>query len=126
MQNTHLFLDDLRQPGDVTWINIPSTNWAIVRSFQEAVTWVQQNGFPGFISFDHDLGYEEFTTDENGFIIVTKADEMPTGYDFAKWLIDYDLDTKTMPKDFGFTVHSLNPVGAANIERLLNNYIAQK
>lgn len=122
----YLFLDDLRQPGDVTWINIPSAKWCVVRSFNEAIEWVQSNGFPDFISFDHDLGYEAFDTNENGLIIVTNADESPTGYDFAKWLIERDLNTKTMPSNFKFTVHSQNPVGAANIERLLNNYLRHK
>ena len=126
MQTSHLFLDDLRNPGDVTWVRIPSADWAIVRSFDEAVEWVKEHGFPHFISFDHDLGYEAFDTNENGLIIVTDSTETPTGYDFAKWLIEYDLDTKTMPADFRFTVHSQNPDGAANIQRVLDNYIRRK
>lgn len=120
----YLFLDDERVPSDVTWLDIPRTNkWEIVRSFNSAVEWVNNNGFPDIISFDHDLGYEEFDTNENGIIIVTNATETKSGYDFAKWLIEHDLDNNSMPEHFTFTVHSMNPVGAKNITMLLNKYI---
>lgn len=121
-----LFLDDERMPSDVTWVNIGSGPWEIVRSYAEAVAWVQQNGFPDHISFDHDLGYEAFDTDENGIVIVTDATPAPSGYDFAKWLIDFDMDTGSMPEYFSFTVHSMNPIGAENIKYLLNGYINAK
>jgi len=102
----YLFLDDERSPKDVTWVKIDrSATWHIVRSYEEARKWVLQNGFPDVISFDHDLG--------NG----------PTGYDFAKWLVEYDMNTDSMPGDFTFTVHSMNPVGADNIKRYFNNYL---
>jgi len=64
--------------------------------------------FPSFISFDHDLG--------DGL----------TGYDCAKWLVEYDLETGLMPADFSFYVHSQNPVGASNIKNLLNSYMRNK
>jgi len=131
----YLFLDDERMPGDVTWIAIGSgkpyhegrgANWAIVRSFNQAVDWVKVNGFPDVISFDHDLGYEEYDTTDTGIVIVTNATEEKSGYDFAKWLVEYDMDTGLMPENFSFTVHSKNPIGAANISGYLNSYIASK
>lgn len=95
-----LFLDDERFPvGD---------DWAIVRDFASAVNYVCHNGFPQFVSFDHDLG------------------EGPTGYHFAKWLIERDLDYHDMPADFDYEVHSQNPVGAGNICGTLNRYIRFK
>lgn len=118
----YLFLDDLRMPGDVTWVKIPSADWNIVRSFDEAVAWVKENGFPNFVSFDHDLGWEKFDTNENGIIIVTETDVEKSGYDFAKWLVEYDMDTATMPDDFLYTVHSMNPIGAKNIAKYLDAY----
>lgn len=93
-----LFLDDERVPVD--------DDWVIVRDFAAAVNYVQKNGFPQFISFDNDLGTD-----------------IPTGYEFAKWLIERDLDHNDMPLDFGFYVHSQNPVGKRNIEELLYNYL---
>lgn len=95
-----LFLDDIR--------DAPGGDWVIARNAEEAKSIVQQKGFPSFISFDHDLGLEE------------------SGYDFAKWLVDYDMDNNVVPEDFSFNVHSANPVGATNIKSLLDNYISFK
>lgn len=123
---SYLFLDDERMPGHVTWINIGSYPWRIVRSYDEAVEWVKLNGFPEVISFDHDLGYEAFDTNDAGIVVVTDSTESKSGYDFAKWLVEYDMDTNTMPGNFSFTVHSMNPTGAKNIRLLLENYMRQK
>lgn len=118
----YLFLDDERMPGDVTWVIIGGvgswgTDWQIVRSLQEAKEWVTKNGFPDVISFDHDLGINHYVGDYS---------DGNTGYDFAKWLIEYDIDTGTMPSDFKFTVHSKNPIGSENIRSILENYIRFK
>lgn len=51
-----------------------------------------------FVSFDYDLGTIE------------------TGYDLAKCMVANDI------KIDGFTVHSMNPVGAKNIAELLVRY----
>ena len=94
-----LFLDDERFPADDGY------DWVIVRTGEAAIKYVCENGFPSFVSFDHDLG--------DGI----------TGKDVAKWLIERDLDHSDMPDDFDFTVHSQNPVGAKNIEMTLGRYI---
>ena len=127
----YLFLDDERQTGDVTWMLIGGVGagaapWQTVRSYNEATAWVIEHGFPTIVSFDHDLGYEEYDTNENGIVIVTNSTEAKSGYDFAKWLIEYDMNTNTMPVNFAFTVHSMNPVGKKNIEALLNSYIKHR
>lgn len=97
-----LFIDDERFPvGD-------QAEWTIVRSFDEAIEAVKQYGYPVFCSFDHDLGAGK------------------TGYDFAKWLVEFDLDTDSMPVNFGFYVHSQNPVGAKNINLYLERYLQTK
>jgi CheY-like chemotaxis protein len=114
----YLFLDDMRIPRLVFWANIDrDAPWEIVRSYQQAVDWVQKNGFPDVISFDHDLEDNHYDGDFS---------DGRTGYDFCKWLVEYDTNTKTMPDDFRFTIHSLNPVGAENIKQYLNNYISIK
>lgn len=122
----HLFLDDIRMPSDVTWVDIGSVDWDVVRSYDEAISWVLQNGFPDSISFDHDLGYESCNILNSGIAVVTNANEEKSGYDFAKWLIDYDMETNSMPHDFKFVVHSMNPIGAKNIQTLLDNYLKHK
>lgn len=115
----YLFLDDERNPKDVTWILIGDVghrgaDWEIVRSYDEAVAWVTENGFPDVISFDHDLGLMHYANDY--------SDEK-TGFNFAKWLVEHDMDTHTMPKDFKYTIHSKNYEGEKNIRGLLEGYL---
>lgn len=117
----YLFLDDEREPKDVTWVclgnaNYNTVDWSIVRSYDEAVAWVLEHGFPDVASLDHDLGLQHYAGDYS---------DNNTGYDFAKWLVEYDMNTSSMPHDFVFIVHSRNPVGAKNIQMLLNNYISK-
>ena len=96
-----LYLDDLRDP------KTPG-EWIVARSMQDALSIIELQGMPDYISFDHDLG-----EDADG-----------TGYDFAKQLIDLCLTGKaTFPDGFEFNVHSANPVGAANITAVLNHYL---
>lgn len=101
---TKLYIDDIREPYD--------NDFVVVRSYAEAVGWLRKNGCPQFISFDHDLGSED------GY----------DGIDVAKWLVNTDLNKKGefIPDNFTFNVHSANPVGAGNIEGLLNNYLEHK
>lgn len=96
-----MFIDDLRDAEKYF-----STPMVTVRSYYEAVEYVNKHGLPSFISFDHDLG------DEN-------EPEM-TGYSFAKFLIDYIIDNNIRER-FAFNVHSANPVGAANITSYIEN-----
>lgn len=98
-----LFLDDERDPA--------GTDYIVVRSFDEAVEAVKVNGFPMYVSFDHDLG-----------------EGQETGYDFANWLVEQDMKFEWWfgEKTFGWFVHSQNPVGKANIEGLLKGYRKEK
>jgi hypothetical protein len=98
-----IWLDDLRNPP--TYIVEPFT-WIVCRSMDEATQVVNQLGWPSFVSFDHDLG-----------------DQVPTGMDFARWLVNFDLDTNSMPQGWTYRVHTMNPVGKKNIIGLLENYM---
>lgn len=100
-----LFLDDERDPPRGP---VPRKMWAIARSFSAAVEVCSAWGMPGYVSFDHDLG------------------SGPSGYDFAKWLIEQDMDGRRWPDRFEYAVHSMNPVGAANIDALMKSYIKQR
>jgi hypothetical protein len=91
-----LYLDDIRTPK--------TKGWDIVRSYDEFVKWIEKNGLPDKVSFDHDLGEEG-----------TK-----TGYDAAKWLVYYCY-SNGLPFLPEYNVHSANPVGKANIESYLSN-----
>jgi hypothetical protein len=90
------------------------------------VNYIEQNGVPEEVSFDHDLSREhtKYYFDNGGH------DNPPdplnvefkekTGYDAAKWLCDYCWTNGIpLPK---WNVHSANPVGSDNIKFLLNNF----
>ena len=89
----NLYLDDLRTTPE---------GFDRVYNYEEFVTYLERKGLPDFISFDHDLG-EDFS-----------------GYDCAKYLVEYCL-THQLPLP-NYQVHSQNPVGKENIERLLDNF----
>lgn len=99
-----LFLDDERFPAK-------DGIYEIARSVKEAQDLIEKKGAPVFVSLDHDLG-----------------DCVPTGMDFCKWLVDKDLDTDGafLPKDFGYQIHSANPVGSKNMNALLEGYLDYK
>lgn len=111
-----LFLDDVRYPSHVTWVEMPNGPWVTVRNYNDFVKHITSNGLPEFIAFDHDLGEEHYIVGK------PKYDEYKekTGYDCAKWLIEYCLDnSKLFPK---YVVHSMNPIGKMNIIALIENF----
>lgn len=107
----NLFIDDERFPPD------DGREWVIARTYGEALFEVLGRGFPSYISFDHDLG-----------------ENKKTGHDIAKQLVENDIisgdresrEAYRFPDNFAFYVHSQNPIGKANIEGLLNNYLTHK
>lgn len=113
-----LFLDDERNPNQVTWVSFPAPYYKfdIVRNYLEFVIHVRSLGVPDFVSFDHDLAdvhYEAMLRGSSDY------GEEKTGYDCAKWLVHYCLEQgHVFP---AFTVHSMNPVGKENIEKYIEN-----
>ena len=117
----NLFLDDVRMPQDVKWVNLPSVEWTIVRNYEAFCNIIIQRGLPRFIAFDHDLADEHYgnaPVDKYGENDYTKYKEM-TGYDCAKWLCDYCIDSTLYIPDY--IIHSLNPIGAANINSIIQS-----
>lgn len=125
-----LFLDDIRMPQQVyEYIknNIYlSLEWIIVRNYEEFVQAIITD-FPDVISFDHDLADTHYTP-EYLWMDYDKSKEWQeqqvhkekTGYECAKWLVEYCLDNDLdLPLCY---VHSMNPVGKDNINNLLKNY----
>ena len=118
-----LYLDDTRTPTDT----IPNfEKWYVVRNYNEFVNWIEKNGLPDYISFDHDLAEEHMedywqhqfkgipTIDYNTFT-------EKTGLDCAKWLVEYvEKNNINLPRLLG--VHSANPLGSLNIQNFLNGY----
>ena len=129
-----LFLDDIRTPKMASRVNYveqfkdiyDQPDWVVVRSHDEFVKHITENGLPGLISFDHDLGIEhiKYYFDNGGHDNPPDPDkgrfEEKTGKDCAKWLVDYCIDNKLeLPK---YYVHSANPIGRENIINYLENF----
>jgi hypothetical protein len=63
-----LFLDDNRKPYDVFKLTInpvyENNNWDIVKTYEDFTSYIEKNGIPEMISFDHDLSFDHYY-DEN-------------------------------------------------------------
>lgn len=109
---TLLWLDDIRDPSEGNWfsfnpIDSPFITVWWVKDYGEFTKWIENNGLPAGICFDHDLG-------------MSKQQEK-TGYDCVKWLVEYCIvNRQPLPK---WNVQSANPVGKDNINGLLNNFL---
>lgn len=114
----YLFLDDLRYPHTTTHVEIPMHAYIIVRSYDEFCETITQKGLPKYITFDHDLSDVHYYH-TNGNIPYNEFEEK-TGYDCAKWLINY-CDEHKLPLP-GYGCHSMNPVGKMNIISILDSY----
>lgn len=127
----NLFLDDIRHPYDAFKYTNESMflqlKWDIVRSYDEFVKYIEINGIPKLISFDHDLADTHYTP-EHLWTDYDKSKQWQdqqihtekTGYECAKWLIDYCMDNNICLPEY--YCHSMNPVGKDNILSVLDNY----
>ncbi len=118
-----LYLDDERTPT----VTLPNAYpWDVVRNYNEFVAYIEANGVPDLISFDHDLAYEHI----NDYVtqVGLKGFQHPnydeykekTGLDCAKWLAEYCQKNNARLKSV--SVHSHNPVGADNIQSFINGF----
>ena len=78
---------------------------------------IKSMGLPDFISFDHDLAPEHYTKYLGEPFIETNQYEEETGYECARWLVEYCSEKGLEIPDFA--VHSMNPVGSERIFSLL-------
>lgn len=122
-QTYNLFLDDVRKPIHAfgyTRLNIfLNEDWTIVRNYDDFVltirtAWEKYGHFPEIVAFDHDLAAEHYGAD------VQSVFNEKTGYDCAKWLIDFCIEKELkLPRWY---CHSMNPAGRDNINFLLRNF----
>jgi hypothetical protein len=130
MSKTLLWLDDYRNPMEGSWlvfspITLENIDVHWVKSYQQFIDWIKSNGLPNAICFDHDLGLEVAINARSKGISKRKSrllkQEEKTGYDAAKWLIDYCINNKKkLPL---YNIQSANPIGKENIDKLLKNFI---
>lgn len=121
----NLFLDDIRQPTACCNYIYPVQNrplyyqkeWTIVRNYEEFVQMIEKQGLPELISFDHDLADVHYDPDARRETFEYKE---KTGYECAKWLIEYCTNKNLVLPEF--LIHSQNPIGAENIKLLLLNF----
>jgi len=98
-------------------------DWIIVRNFGDFVKAIEERGLPLICSFDHDLKdfhyyhYQTYTV-YTGKIDYTVVEG--TGYECAKWLINYLLDNDLDAPEI--LIHTQNTVGARNIRKLFDDY----
>lgn len=112
-----IWLDDKRNPFKDNWIVDYSPIgvdceiiW--VKNYREFVREIDENGVPDAICFDHDL---------SDIHINKSTYKEKTGYDCAKYLVDYCMDNNLkLPL---YSVQSSNPAGKENIIKYLSNYI---
>jgi hypothetical protein len=127
-KGTLLWLDDIRDPLQDHWLvfsPITPTEVVWVKSYQQFVDWIIKNGLPEAICFDHDLGMDVALNARAKGMSKRKSrllkQEEKTGYDCAKWLVEYCLDADcSLPL---YNIQSANPVGKANIDGLLKHFI---
>ena len=110
--NYYIYLDDIRE--DDTWFNthLQRDEWEprICRNYLEATALMGANVLVDgenatmIIDLDHDLG----EGNENEL--------EPSGYEVCKWIVENHIPL------IGFHIHSMNPVGAANMRQLLTHY----
>jgi len=134
INNTILWLDDFRNPFTKQWFpkilpqyidRMDDIVW--VKSYDEFIEWITENGMPFFISFDHDLANEHYAPEkyyvDGTYDTWAKTQDFTekTGMDCARWLVDYCMDTETnMCKWFS---HTANDAGRKNIDGLLISFI---
>lgn len=132
----HLFLDDERQPLNVTWVVLPRVPWTVVRNYDQFVKCIEEKGVPSFVTFDHDLAEEHYAAmlkdveqnkhtvfvddDMGGLHMTFDYGSEKTGYDCAKWLCTYCQDNNIPFPDYD--VHSMNPVGTDRIFAYIENF----
>jgi len=120
----NLFLDDVRNPKDVTWVELPLVEWTIVRNYDDFVNAVKTNSII-ICSFDHDMfteHYQEYhRVHQTGFkdkIDYTRFKEK-TGYDCALFLANYCVENLIpIPQ---YYIHTLNGPGGANIHSIMES-----
>jgi hypothetical protein len=131
----NLFLDDIFTPTQIAELpNISvkdktryrTYNWKIIKTYEDFIKIITENGLPDIVSFDHDLHEEHWEfifNDENWDKIDSEINidydifSTKTGYHAAEWLIEFcSLNSLNIPICL---VHSQNPIGRKNINNLL-------
>lgn len=104
--NVYIYVDDIRT--DDRFFRSLNGEWCpvICRDYYETVNVLQNGIHPDdtvIIDLDHDLGFDDDSVELNG-------------YNICQYIVEHHLPI------FAFHIHSMNPVGAANMRQLLTHY----
>lgn len=101
-----LFLDDERNPEDVTWINYPKdAEFTVVRNFEQFMKAVKTSEVFDAFSLDHDIQDFKFGREFTGYTCLMEV--------MTNWM------TALPPC---VVAHSKNPIGAKKITDLYESY----
>jgi len=99
MKKKLLWLDDFRNPDDFVQGDY-TIFW--VKNFEDFCKFINENGLPDIVCFDHDLGEDK------------------SGYDCAKFLVQYCQEhSLDIPE---YDIQSSNIVGKSNIRSIMDNW----
>lgn len=129
-----LWVDDIRNPHrDIKWLIkfAPKFEGEVIwiKNYNDFVKWIENNGFPDKICFDHDLGFKidalPFGVKHLAHLFYRMIGMQPknskSGYDCCKWIVDYCLDNNII-LDTRFVYQTDNPVGKENMVTLIDNF----
>lgn len=106
-----LWLDDVREPWRYGYLG-----WTWVKTAEEAIK-LLKTGKVTEASLDHDLAWEHYPGSE----VPPDKYTFKTGYDVVCWMEENGV----WPKD-GVEVHSMNPVGADRMRKVIENHYVAK
>ena len=125
MKRYNIFLDDIRTPsqcyhytGNGVYL---MDDWVVVRSYEDFVKMVTDNGVPTVISFDHDLADFHYKVQNDLSPEYYDSCVEKTGYHCAQWLLNFCLDYNYQIPTVVY-IHSMNTIGSKNIASLFNTY----
>lgn len=126
-----LFLDDMRFPEDAYLYDekmtllqgsgIPYNKWDVVRSYDEFVNYISNNGIPDVVSFDNDLDPFQETKEERDMCVLGLYDfeRLPnkTGCHCAQYLANECVSKKhNIPE---YYIHTMNSLARPIIKRIM-------
>ena len=94
-------------------------DWVIVRSYDTFVKYIEKNGVPELISFDHDLADEHYNSLREPNDVDYNEYTEKTGYECVKWLCGYCIDNKEIPECL---FHTQNIIGQINMSKYIENF----
>jgi hypothetical protein len=122
-----LFLDDMRIPGEVNWVELPKGIWIIARSLEDFISCIENLGLPEFVSYDCDLCAEHYQTlfkFKEKYTLNYKDFYTPCGINCAEYLLNYCKKNNCQHPPF--IAHTLNIYGKIFIEEMIEKFNMNK